>query len=149
MAVLDVLAGLAVLVFTVRLLRRPADPKRAAGMIEQMSRVVESPAIAVLGAGAGLGNAGGFIPIALKDISQVNPSTAQYVAAWCGFALVSLLPLSVALVMLAVDRSATERVLGSVRGWLERRARTVAGVIMVLLAAVLLRNGIAGLSANA
>ena len=38
------------------------------------------------------------------------------------------------------------RLLGSVRGWLERNARTVAAVIVVLLAASLLRNGIAGLT---
>jgi hypothetical protein len=37
--------------------------------------------------------------------------------------------------------------LDSVRGWLDRRARVVAAVIVVLLALSLLRNGIAGLTA--
>ena len=38
------------------------------------------------------------------------------------------------------------RILDTVRGWLERNARTVAAVILVLLAVALLRNGIAGLT---
>ena len=32
------------------------------------------------------------------------------------------------------------------RGWLERHAMTIAGVLLVLLAAALLRDGIAGLT---
>ena len=51
-----------------------------------------------------------------------------------------------AIVLLLVARDWATRVLGSVRGWLERNARTVAAVIVVLLAASLLRNGIAGLT---
>jgi hypothetical protein len=37
-------------------------------------------------------------------------------------------------------------VLGGARRWLELHARTVAAVIVVLLAASLIRNGIAGLT---
>jgi hypothetical protein len=59
---------------------------------------------------------------------------------------VSLLPLSVALVMLAVAREPTRRLLTRTREWLERNARTIAAVILLLLAAVLMRNGIAGLT---
>jgi hypothetical protein len=33
-----------------------------------------------------------------------------------------------------------------IRGWLERHARTMAAVIVVLLALALLRNGIVGLT---
>jgi hypothetical protein len=40
----------------------------------------------------------------------------------------------------------TKRTLQSVRGWLDRNARSVAAVIVVLLALSLLRNGIAGLT---
>src|ERR1039457_7252012 len=36
-AIVDVIAGALVLFFVLRLLRRPRDPKRVAGMIEQMS----------------------------------------------------------------------------------------------------------------
>jgi hypothetical protein len=48
--------------------------------------------------------------------------------------------------MLLVAPERTERILHAVRGWLERHARTVAAVILLLLAASLLRNGIAGLT---
>jgi hypothetical protein len=46
----------------------------------------------------------------------------------------------------AVRPEPTKRALHGPRGWLERHARTVAAVILILLAAVLLRNGIAGLT---
>ena len=65
---------------------------------------------------------------------------------WVGFALVSLPPLLLAIVMLAVAPQPTKRTLKGARGWLERHARTVAAGILVLLAASLLRNGIAGLT---
>ena len=48
--------------------------------------------------------------------------------------------------LLLVARDWATRLLESVRGWLERNARTVAAVIVVLLAVSLLRNGIAGLT---
>ena len=115
-------------------------------MIAQIQKVSDSPAIAVLGAGAALANPGAFIPIALKDISELDPTRAEYVANWVFFSVVSLLPLAVAMVLLLVAREWAERLLVAVRGWLERNARTVAAVIVVLLAASLIRNGIAGLT---
>jgi hypothetical protein len=102
--------------------------------------------IAIVAAGATLATPGALIPLALKDISETNPSAAQYIAEWVGFALVSLLPLSIALVALAVAREPTQRALMRGREWLERNARTIAAAILLLLAVVLLRNGIAGLS---
>jgi hypothetical protein len=145
-AIVDVVASVLVLFFVVRFLRRPRDPKRVAGMIDQMSKVASSPVIAIIAAGATLANPGAFIPLALKDISETNPSAGQYIVEWVGFALASLLPLSVALVALAVAREPTQRVLTRAREWLERNARTIAAVILLLLAAVLMRNGIAGLT---
>jgi len=145
-AVVDVIAGALLLVAVARFVRRPADPEKAAGMIERMSAVASSPAIAIVGAGAMLANAGGFIPLALKSISEQDPSKAQYVAYWVGFTLVSLLPLGIAIVMLLVSRDPTVRRLNAARDWLVLHARTVAAVILVVLAAVLLRNGIAGLT---
>ncbi len=145
-AIVDVAAGAILLVFIVRLLRRPANPDRAASMIEQMGKVASSPAIAIVAAGATLANPGGFIPLALKDISETNPSAAQYIGEWVLFAVISLLPLSVAIVMLAVAPERTQRILVAARTWLERHARTLAAVILVLLAASLLRHGIAGLT---
>src|SRR5436305_1452360 len=49
-------------------------------------------------------------------------------------------------VMLLVARDWTVRILNLARDWLLLHARTVAAVLVVLLAAVLLRNGIAGLT---
>src|SRR6202035_1251103 len=123
-AIVELLAGTLVLFFVVRLLRRPRDPKRVARMIDQMTKVTSSPVIAIVAAGATLANPGAFIPLAVKDISETNPSFGQYIAEWVGFAFVSLLPLSVALVMLAVAPEPTQRLLTRAREWLERNART-------------------------
>ncbi len=81
----------------------------------------------------------------MKSISETKPSTTQYVVEWVFFALVSLLPLMLALVLLSV---APTRPCGarSARAWLERHGRTVFLVLLTLLAASLLRNGIAGLT---
>jgi hypothetical protein len=145
-AIVDVVAAALIIVYVVRALRRPPNPDRTASMVERMSTVASSPAIAIVGAGAALANPGGFIPIALKTISETDPSAAGYVVEWVFFALVSLLPLAVALVMLVVARDRAQRILQAARLWLERNARTVAAVILLLLAAALLRNGIAGLT---
>ena len=75
-----------------------------------------------------------------------DPSAAGYIAYWVAFTLVSLLPLGAAIVMLLVARDWTVRILNLARDWLLLHARTVAAVLVVLLAAVLLRNGIAGLT---
>jgi len=145
-AVLDLLLGGALIVLLYVRLRKPLDPRKIEGMTAQMEKVASSPAVAILGAGAALANPGAFIPIALKDISELDPTTTQYIAAWLFFTIVSLLPLESALVLLLVARDWTERVLAGARGWLELHARTVAAVIVVLLAASLIRNGIAGLT---
>ena len=145
-AIIDVVFGVMLLVYVIRALSRPPDPKRMAGMMEKMSSVASSPAIAVVAAGATLANPGGFIPIALKEISQLGPGAGEYIVLWIGFAVIALLPLLVALIGLAVSPEHAERWLGAARGWLERRARAVAAVLIVLVAAALLRNGIVALA---
>jgi uncharacterized membrane protein len=145
-AVVDVVAGVLVIAYVVAALRRPPNPERVAGMIDRMSRLASSPAVAIVGAGATLANPGGFIPLALKEISQLDTSALGYIAYWLGFSLVSLLPLGLALLMLVFARERAMRILVAARGWLERHARTVAAVIVVALGAALLRNGIAGLT---
>ena len=105
-----------------------------------------APVIAIVAAGATLANPGGFIPIALKDISQLDPSAAEYIALWVGFALVSLLPLLAALVALGISHDWTVSKLEAARSWLEAHARILAAAIVLLLAAALLRNGIVGLT---
>jgi len=144
-AVLDIVFAAALLVLAVRLLRSPPKPEQEASAIARMSKLASSPAVAVLGAGATLANPGAFIPIALKNISELDPSAAQYVVDWLFFAIVSTLPLAIAIVLLLVARDWAMRVLERARDWLLRHAQTVAAVIVVLLALVLLRNGISGL----
>lgn len=145
-AVIDIVAAVLLVLFSVRFLRRPRDPKRAQAMVDQMSKIASSPWIAIVAAGATLANPGGFIPIALKDISETNPSTTGYVVDWVFFSVVSLLPLGVALIMLAVSPDRATRLLQRVRDWLLRNARLIAAAIMVLLAVVLLPDGISGLT---
>ena len=115
-------------------------------MVAQMSKVASSPVIAIVGAGAVLANPGGFIPLALKAISELDPSATQYIVDWVFFTLVSLLPLGIAIVMLIFVRDWALRILHAARDWLVRRAWTIAAVILSLLAASLLRNGISGLT---
>jgi hypothetical protein len=146
-AIIDIVAGVLLTVWIVRVLRRPPDPRRVDGMVAQMSRVASSPAIAIVGAGAALANPGGFIPLALKTISETDPGAAQYIVEWLVFTVASLLPLAAALVMLVVAPDRAMRILHRSRDWLVRNARTVAAVIVGLLAAALVRNGIAGLTA--
>src|SRR4029453_19261579 len=71
-AVLDVVLAVGLAGLGLVLLRRPADQKRTESMVAQMSKVASSPAIAIVGAGAALANPGAFIPIALKDISELD-----------------------------------------------------------------------------
>jgi uncharacterized membrane protein len=144
-AVVDIVAGVLLLIWVARVVRRPRDPERTASMVAQMSKVASSPAIAIVGAGAALANPGGFIPIALKQISQLNPTTTEYIVDWLFFSIVSLLPLLIATILLFVAPRWTLPKLHAIRDWLVRNARTVAAVIVVLLALSLLRNGIAGL----
>jgi hypothetical protein len=146
-AVVDVVAAVVILAWVIRVMRRPRNPDRIAAMMEQVRGVTNSRAVAILGAGATLANPGGFIPLALKEISELDPSRAGYVVDWLFFTLVSLLPLAAALVLLFVAPTWTKRMLEVARAWLELHARTVAAVIVVLVALSLLRNGIAGLTA--
>ena len=111
-----------------------------------MNKVASAPAPAVIAAGAALANPGIFMLLAAKDISQLDPSTAQYVLDWALFALVALLPLGVALLMLLIAPGFTNPRLVTARGWVERHARAIIAVVLLGLAASLLRDGIAGLT---
>jgi hypothetical protein len=145
-AILDLVAAGALLGWVVVIARRPPNPARAESMIAQMSGLATAPIAAVAGAGAALANPGAFIPLALKDISETDPSAVGYIVQWVFFALVSLLPLAVALVLLVVAPEWTGRVLSRARQWLERHVMTIAYVLLVLISVSLLRNGIAGLT---
>jgi len=145
-SVFGLIAGLLLLAYVVRAVRRPVDPEVTARNIERMSKVASAPAVTIVGAGAVLANAGVFMVIALKAVSQLNPTLVQYILDWVLFSVVSLLPLGLALVMLIIAPERTMPVLAVARGWIERNARTVALVIVVALAASLLRDAISGLT---
>ena len=145
-SVFDIVAGLALLVYVARTFRRPIAEKTTQGMVEKMTSVASSPWIAVIAAGATLANPGGFIPLALKAISETDPSTTGYAVTWLLFTVVSLLPLGLAIVLLLIAPERGERILRAARVWLESHLRLIASVIIFLLAVSLLRNGIAGLT---
>jgi hypothetical protein len=145
-SVFDLVAGLALFVYVARTWRRPIGEKTTKGMVDKMSTVASSPWIAVFAAGATLANPGGFIPLALKAISETDPTTAGYAASWLFFTVVSLLPLSLAVLLMLVAPARAERILRAARTWLEGNLRLIASVIILLLAVTLLRNGISGLT---
>jgi hypothetical protein len=144
-AIFDVVAAVLLLGYVARTRNRPLEPAKVDAMVARMSKVASSPAVAIVGAGAVLANPGAFIPLALKSISETDPSAAGYAVEWLFFTLVALLPLAIALVLLLVAPGSAQRLLARVRDWLIAHARTVASVLIFLLALALLRNGIAGL----
>jgi Sap, sulfolipid-1-addressing protein len=145
-AVVDVVFAAVIIAWVIRSSRRPPNPAQMQGMIDKMSGLATAPIAAIVGAGAALANPGGFIPLALKDISETDPTNIGYAIEWLFFTLVSLLPLAVALLLLVIAPDWTGRVLARARAWLERRAMTIAYVLLVLISLSLLRNGIAGLT---
>ena len=84
--------------------------------------------------------------LALKAISETDPSTTGYAVTWLVFTVVSLLPLGLAILLLLIVPERGERILRAARVWLEGHLRLIASVIIFLLAVSLLRNGIAGLT---
>lgn len=144
-SVFDLVAAAVLALYVARTRRRPVSEHTTRSMVERMTAVASSRWIAVFAAGATLANPGGFIPIALKSISEIGPTSAGYAAAWLLFTVVSLLPLGVAILLLLVSRDWAERVLARTRVWLESHLRLIASVIILLLAVTLFRNGLAGL----
>ncbi len=114
-AILDIVFAALLLFWVATKLRKPLDPKKEAAMMEKMSSVATAPWIAVVAAGATLANPGGFIPIALKTISETNPSAAEYCVDWLFFTLASILPLGLAIVALLVAPDWAGRVLARAR----------------------------------
>ena len=145
-SIVTIVAGVLVLAYAVRLAFRPIDPAETARITERMNKLALAPAPAIIVAGAALANPGIFMLIAAKSISQLDPTTAQYLLDWALFAVVALLPLAVALVMLLVAPGFTRPLLGIARGWIERHAHKIVAVVLLGLAASLLRDGIAGVT---
>lgn len=145
-SVFDLAVGVFLVVYVARTWRKPFGEKTTKGMVDKMTAVASSPWIAVFAAGATLANPGGFIPVALKTISEIGPTTAGFIGLWAVFAFVSLLPLGIAIVLMLVSPDWAGRLLRAVREWLEGHLRLLASAIILLLAIGLLRNGISGLT---
>jgi hypothetical protein len=145
-SILTTVAGALLLGYVVWLLVRRGDSGQTDQISKRMGKLESAPALAIIVAGAALANPGIFMLVAAKSISQLDPSTAQYVLDWALFAFVALLPLGIALVMLFVAPGFTEPRLIVVRGWVERHARVILAVVLLGLAASLLRDGITGLT---
>ena len=116
-SVLTTVAGAGVLAYAVvLLLRRSTGSAQMTQVTERMNKVASASALAVIAAGAVLANPGIFMLIAAKSISQLDPSTAQYLLDWLLFAVVALLPLGLALCMLlAAPRFTAPRAMASPR----------------------------------
>jgi hypothetical protein len=143
------LAGALVFGYAVWLLfHRKKGRDQMGGVAKRMNKVASAPAPAIIAAGAALANPGVFMLLAAKSISQLDPSTAQYFLDWALFAIVALLPLAVALLMLLIAPGFTEPRLITARGFVERHARTIIAVVLLGLAASLLRDGISGLTGS-
>jgi hypothetical protein len=145
-SILDLVFGALLIAYVIRVMRRPADPKRLNDAVTKMTGVAASPPLLIAAAGATTANPGAFLAVAVKNISQLNPNPLQYTVLWVGFAAVSLLPLLTALVALQIDHDRTKAYLTTARHWLERNVRVIAAVIVLLLAAALIRNGITALT---
>jgi hypothetical protein len=146
-SVVTALAGALVFGYAVwLLLRRRTGQDQWAGVAERMNKVASARAPAILAAGAALANPGIFMLLAAKSISQLDPTTVQYLLDWALFAIVALLPLAAALLMLLIAPGFTEPRLNTARGWVERHARTIIAIVLLGLAASLLRDGISGLT---
>jgi hypothetical protein len=145
-SIVDLVLAALLVAYVIRAMRRPPDPKRISDAVTKMTSVAASPPLLIAAAGATLANPGAFLAIAVKNVSQLNPSPAVYAVLWIGFATVALLPLLTALVALRFDHDRTTARLAVARRWLEGNVRTIAAVIVLLLAVALTRNGIAGLT---
>jgi Sap, sulfolipid-1-addressing protein len=139
--------GVLLLAYVVRLLRKPPDPKAAERNAERIGKVASARPLAVVAAGAVLANPGVFMLVAAKSISQLDPSTTQYLLDWLLFTLVAFLPLGIALLLLLVAPGSTKPRLAVARAWVERYERAIIAIILMGLAGALMRDGIAGLTA--
>lgn len=146
-AIVNIVAGAAILAYLAWAARRAPDPEKTAANLARIRKLDTASAVSIIGAGALLANAGPFMLIALKNISQLNPSASQYLLDWTLFAVASLLPLGVGLLLLVIAPGAATRMLARARRWIELHARLVAGLVLAALAISLLRDGIAGLGA--
>lgn len=134
------------LVYVVRLFLQRKDYEQMADVRERMNKVASASALTIIAAGAVLANPGVFMLLAAKGISQLDPTTAQFVIDWALFATVALLALGVTLLLLLLAPVFIQPRLVTARGLVERHSPTILAIVLLGLAVSLLRDGIAGLA---
>ncbi len=144
-SIFNVLAGVAILAYVAWAVWRKSDPQKTAATVARIRELDHASPLTVVAVGAVLANAGILMVVALKDISQLDPSTLQYILDWTLLALVLLLPLGVALLLLRFAPGPTVPRLRRAGAWIELHARAIALIIATVLAVSLLREGVAGL----
>src|SRR5258705_9896769 len=75
-AILDVILGVLLLVWVVRVVRRPADPAKIADAVKKMGKVASSPAVAGCCGGRGPADPRALLPPAPQDTPALNPRAA-------------------------------------------------------------------------
>jgi len=99
--------------------------------------------VAVLGAAAA-SQIPALIPIALKDISELNPSATEYIVDWLFFTIVRCSRWRLALFLLLVARERAERLPRRLESGSNETPITMRRRIVILLAASLLRTASRG-----
>ena len=100
-------------------------------------------------AGIVLNIAPGVFPfVALKNIAELDYSTAATIGLVVGFYLIMFLPAEVPLAFYVVAPVRTSSAVGGFNSWLGRNARRIAAPVLILIGIYLVARGIAGLVAG-
>jgi hypothetical protein len=146
-SIVSLVLGFALATYALVTATRRRDRDQGSAIVDRMRSVSSASRWTILLAGAVLANAGIFMVVALKGISQLEAQGLTYLLDWTLFAVVSLLPLVVALTMLVVAPKWAMPRLSRARAWIEAHARDMTAVICGLLAASLIYEGVSGLTA--
>jgi len=89
----------------------------------------------------------GVLPlVALKDIVELDYATGATVALIVGFYVVMFLPAEVPLVSYVVAPAETAQTVGTLRGWISRKARPIAVIVLAAIGIYLIVRGIVSLA---
>jgi hypothetical protein len=144
-SILSLALGCALGAYAVVVATRRRDDDQGNAIVERMRAVSGASGWTILLAGAVLANAGLFMVVALKGISQLDAEGLRYLLDWTLFAVVSLLPLVLALVLLVVAPGWAMPRLVRAREWIEAHARAMTATICGLLALSLIYEGVSAL----
>jgi hypothetical protein len=141
----DLVAGAAALLLAFVLGRHPRTAREKPSRPSWYERTVSRGGPLAFAVGVALNVFPGLFPfVAMKDIAQLDYSTAATVALIVGFYLVMFLPAEVPLASYLVAPAQTSEVVGQLRGWLERNGRRVAVIALAIVGTSLLLRGAFG-----